>query len=212
MDALTPHKPATVRARLRLETHASILDAAEDVLADQGLAGGRMEQIAERAGVAVGTMYNYFKNRKALLQTLLDSRRQELMRRLDDASRAAGPSFQDQLQAFIDTTLEHVLAHRRLFALLVQEENAPIRARVLPPPGQRTFDLLTAKAETIVALGLEQGFLRGHGAESWPLLLVSTLRTMIDHELSSRAPREPRVPGRLVAEFFLRGAGKSADD
>ncbi|HET9952830.1 MAG TPA: TetR/AcrR family transcriptional regulator [Candidatus Eisenbacteria bacterium] len=207
MDAITPQKPTTVRARLRLETHAAILDAAESVLAAEGLSGGRMEQIAERAGVAVGTMYNYFKCREALLQTLLESRRHDLFRRLDEALLAAGPSFQDQLHVFVDTTLGHVIAHRPLFALLVQEENAPIRARILPPPGERTFDLLTAKAEAIVALGLEQGLLRRQGAESWPLLLVSILRTMIVHELSSPARSEPHASGRLVAEFFLRGAG-----
>ena len=212
MDAITPQKATTVRARIRLETHAAILDAAESVLAEQGLAGGRMEDIAERAGVAVGTTYNYFKNREALLQTLLESRRQELFAQLDASLSRAGSSFEGQLHAFVDTTIGHVLAHRQLFALLVQEENAPIRARILPPPGQRTFELLTVKAEKIVALGLGQGVLRRRGAESWPLLLVSTLRTMIVHELSSPERLEPCAPGKLVAEFFLRGAGKSTDD
>jgi AcrR family transcriptional regulator len=212
MDATTPQKTTTVRARVRLETHAAILDAAESVLAEQGLSGGRMEEIADRAGVAVGTTYNYFKSREALLHTLLESRRQELFRQLDAALNAAGSSFQDQLHAFIDTTLKHVLAHRQLFALLVQEENAPIRARILPPPGQRTFDLLAVKADAIVALGLEQGFLARRGAESWPLLLVSTLRTTILHELSSPERLEPCAPGKLVADFFLRGAGESIDD
>jgi AcrR family transcriptional regulator len=166
-----------------------------------------MEEIAERAGVAVGTMYNYFKSREALLRTLLDSRRQDFLQRLDESLLEAGPSFQDQLHVFVDSTLGYVLAHRPLFSLLVQEENAPILERLLPPPGQRTFDLLTAKAEAIVALGIEQGFLLQRGAETWPILLVSTLRTVIDRELSAGSPSEDRAPGRMVAEFFLRGAG-----
>ena len=112
MDAITPRKPPTVRARLRLETNAAILDAAESVLAERGLTGGRMEEIAERAGVAVGTMYNYFKSREALLRTLLDSRRQDFLQRLDESLLEAGPSFQDQLHVYVHSTLGYVLAHR----------------------------------------------------------------------------------------------------
>jgi len=206
---MKPIEPSTtpVRVRLRLETHAAILDAAESVFSTEGLAGGKMEQVAQRAGVAVGTMYNYFKNRETLLQTLLSSRRQELLQAVDQSLQAAGPTFEEQLRAFVDTSLAQILAHRPLFALLVQEANAPIRERLLPPPGERTFDLLVARSRGIVSLGLKQGALRQAGAESWPLFLVSILRTIIVHELSSPALAEPREPGRLVAEFFLRGAG-----
>ena len=66
---------ATLRTRLRTEVRAAILDAAESVFAEEGLHRGRMEHVSRRAGTAVGTLYNHFENRDALLATLLSTRR-----------------------------------------------------------------------------------------------------------------------------------------
>ena len=48
-----------------------MLVAAEDVFAEAGLAKAHVEDIARRAGVAVGTLYNYYKDRDALLAAVL---------------------------------------------------------------------------------------------------------------------------------------------
>ena len=207
---LSPSNTTPVRTKLRLEIHAAILDAAESVFSQEGLDAGRMEQVAQRAGVAVGTLYNHFRNREALLQTLLATRRQELLRRVDDALVEAGPSFEEQLWVFVDTALEQTLAHRPLFSLLVQEDHAPIKARLLPPPGERTLDLLIVRARRIVSLGLKQGALRRRGQDLWPVLLVSSLRCVLVRELSSPSGGMRHPPGRLVVDFFLRGAGEDA--
>jgi AcrR family transcriptional regulator len=60
------------------------------VFIEQGLAGASMSQIAERAGVAVGTLYNRFKDREALLQALLAQRRAELLEEIEAASQRVG--------------------------------------------------------------------------------------------------------------------------
>jgi len=62
-------KPVRLRDRLREEANRAILTAAEEVFSEEGL-GARMEQIAARAGVAVGTLYNHFQDRGALVNAL----------------------------------------------------------------------------------------------------------------------------------------------
>lgn len=207
---MTPIPRATLpmRTKIRMEVHAAILDAAEAVFSSEGLGGGRIEQVAHRAGIAVGTMYNYFGSREALLRTLLSTRREELIRGVDAALEAAGPSFEEQLEALVEAALAQALAHRQLFALLAQEEAAPIRAKVLPPPGERTPDLLVTRARRVVSLGVKQGALRRRGSELWPELLVSTLRHVIVREVFSTPEGRQNTPGRLVREFFLHGAGE----
>jgi AcrR family transcriptional regulator len=70
-----------LRSRLREVAAAAILEAAEDVFEDEGL-HARMETIARRAGVAVGTLYNHFADRETLLRSLVDAHHAELLERL----------------------------------------------------------------------------------------------------------------------------------
>jgi len=50
-----------------------------------GATQARMEDIAARAGVAVGTVYNYFEDRTALVNALLEGRRRDMFDALDRA-------------------------------------------------------------------------------------------------------------------------------
>src|SRR5678815_1807406 len=64
-----------LRSQLREAVRATILDAAEELIAAKGLHGAGLAQIAKRAGVAVGTLYNYFDDRDALVRALFETRR-----------------------------------------------------------------------------------------------------------------------------------------
>ncbi len=58
------------RARERKMRKNQILDAARELLAENGIAGTSMNQIAERAELSVGTLYIYFKNKEDLYASL----------------------------------------------------------------------------------------------------------------------------------------------
>ncbi len=50
-----------------------ILDAARSLFQEKGYAGTRMSEVANRAGLAAGTLYLYFDSKEALAQALGDS-------------------------------------------------------------------------------------------------------------------------------------------
>jgi AcrR family transcriptional regulator len=60
--------PAGPRAR---RTRASLLAAAGDLFAEQGYLDTTVGQIADRAGVALGTFYQYFRDRADIITTLV---------------------------------------------------------------------------------------------------------------------------------------------
>ena len=60
--------PRQVRAEL---TRERILTAAAHVFADHGYAAGTTNRIAERAGISIGSLYQYFPNKDAILASLL---------------------------------------------------------------------------------------------------------------------------------------------
>ncbi len=67
---LSPRKQA-VQARSRATVDA-ILEAAAQVLARRGYAAGTTNRIAARAGVSIGTLYEYFPNKDSILVALVE--------------------------------------------------------------------------------------------------------------------------------------------
>ena len=61
-------KPRQVRAEL---TRERILAAAAHVFAEHGYAAGTTNRIAERARISIGSLYQYFPNKAAILASLL---------------------------------------------------------------------------------------------------------------------------------------------
>src|ERR1044071_4154202 len=84
-----------MRESMRETVRVAILDAAEELIARHGLHSAALLQIAKRAGVAVGTLYNYFTDRDALIRGVVESRRATLRPRLLAAIR---PRRQARLQ------------------------------------------------------------------------------------------------------------------
>ncbi|MBD3871365.1 MAG: TetR/AcrR family transcriptional regulator [Acidobacteria bacterium] len=76
--------------RLRLVT------AATAVFAEKGYASTRVADIAERAGVGKGTVYEYFSSKEELLFAVFESINADISSRMNDAL-AAGGSSEEQL-------------------------------------------------------------------------------------------------------------------
>jgi AcrR family transcriptional regulator len=75
-----PQPPKAPRTGTGAEIVESILAAAEWVIDREGLARFTTNRVAERAGVSVGSLYQYFPNKEAVLA--------ELARRLERRTRA----------------------------------------------------------------------------------------------------------------------------
>jgi AcrR family transcriptional regulator len=73
--ALAPHLRPRKQPRQRRahETRARILDAARSVFEEHGYAHGTTNRIAEAAGLSVGSLYQYFPNKDAILVELVDA-------------------------------------------------------------------------------------------------------------------------------------------
>jgi AcrR family transcriptional regulator len=88
----------------RAITEARIFDGALRAIARQGPKKLAMSDIAHEAGVSVGTLYRYFKNKDELLQSLGDHFVTKLQAVLQDAIEG-NPEPADRLQIVIDVML-----------------------------------------------------------------------------------------------------------
>ena len=62
----------TYKSQLAKIRRNLILDAAIEVIAENGFQRTTIKQIAQQAGVADGTIYNYFKNKDAILMGIIE--------------------------------------------------------------------------------------------------------------------------------------------
>src|SRR3954463_8518368 len=60
------------RARRRLETMTEILDLAEDVMEEEGVAGLSLAEVARRLGVQPPSLYKYFPSLSAVYDALFE--------------------------------------------------------------------------------------------------------------------------------------------
>ena len=192
-----------LRRRIREATREALLSAAEATIASRGLHNTRIEDIAVAAGVAVGTIYNYFADRQTLVEALLLARRQEMIAKIGEAlERSRGLSFTDRLELFVRTAVEQFEAHRPLFALLVEQELSDLRRGKRPG---NPFQELAREAADLVRYGIEEQVLEAEGADCYPLLLLGMIRGLIASSLYRKpASLSPLVP--VVTRVFLDGA------
>jgi len=90
-----PVKEAITEAR-----RAQILDAAGEVFAEKGFHSATIRDVARAAGVADGTIYNYFKNKNDLLIAMVN-RLGEISQFAQYIEQLAGEASPEQLLTFI---------------------------------------------------------------------------------------------------------------
>lgn len=116
-------KRSPVRAKVREVVSEAILDAAEDVALEHGLEAASASAIAQRAGVAVGTLYNYFPDRDGILAALFKVRRGAIVPELDTAAAAgAALPFEERLRAYIRRLLAVFEANSSFLRLSVRAD------------------------------------------------------------------------------------------
>jgi AcrR family transcriptional regulator len=75
--------PIGLRQRQRVKRRARILTAAQDLIRATGSVGLSMRSVAERAELSLGTVYNFFGSKGALLYALLHQMVEQLEREMD---------------------------------------------------------------------------------------------------------------------------------
>jgi len=103
--ALSPRKsPRQARSQATVE---AILDAAARVLVDRGYAATNTNLVAERAGVSVGSLYQYFPNKDSLITALHDRHSRQMNEVITQAfERSAELDFDGALTTIIEGLVE----------------------------------------------------------------------------------------------------------
>jgi len=147
-----------LQAQLVAARRAQILDAATRVFASKGFIRATIRAVAQDAGVADGTIYNYFANKTDLLFGLLD-RLNDTERRPASLAQASEAPIGDYFRAYLRERVEALWSNADLFRAVLPEllANPELRTRYYDEVIAPTMALGEAAFRALVASGTVRG-------------------------------------------------------
>lgn len=130
--SLAPARRESAGERSRVQTRTRLLAAGRELFAERGLHGVTTHDIAARAGVAAGTFYLHFRDKREILRVIAGETIGALRERLDRATRSARGS-REGVPAFCEALVAFAEEHRESVRILFSRDGdaAAVQADVL---------------------------------------------------------------------------------
>ncbi len=165
-----------------------ILTAARRVIAAKGLAAATMDEIAETAGLAKGTIYLYFRNKQELFQAVVSEVLGRLVASLEDISRRPEPAGV-RLAQMLHLLLATLEAEEDCFRVFSSE--FPVLHFYLDHGAQAVRELdqqLTAALATVIRQGMAAGEFVGGDAQQIAQIVRGMVRAVALQKLVEGRP------------------------
>jgi len=181
-----------------------ILNAAREVIGENGYDQSSVDQIAKRAGLSRSTIYEYFASKEAILRGSFAAHRERLAEDLARSiDRATG--LEERLAAFFEICLSRVDQNREFFLAIAFP--LPLdEAAAAEGPGGSEFALVIKNFNDAVDRILDDGFAQGELARRASPGDRYCLGTLIVGAMGGRGRLEAPPPAEESAADFARFA------
>lgn len=201
-------EPRQTRAEKAVATRRALVEAAAEVVGEFGYTDASIARITSRAGVALGTFYNYFETRQALFDILLPELGQDLIAYVGERVRGSRDTLEMEERGF------------RAFFAFLSENPAFYRilneAETLAPKAHHAhFEALSSRYVAALHKGQKRGELSGYD-ESELETIVYLLMAARSYLTLRFGLKQGQLPDSVVETYmkFVRGAlgtGAGAD-
>lgn len=198
---------STGRRKRELEQRrGEVLAAAGRLFARKGFFKTGMADIAKESEFAVGSLYQFFKNKDAIYVALLEEKFEEylatLRSRVDRENGAV-----EKIQALIQVQLQFFEKHRDFFRIYATEgggADCSVKGR----PGERIVQQYEAYLSLITGVmdhGIKAGIYKTLDARDLATLFSGMMKSVIHQWIISSGDEPLSLKAASVAEIFLRG-------
>lgn len=188
----------------------SIQDATMRVIARKGMAAATMQEIAEEAGVAKGTIYLYFRDRDELVEKTFETAMETLMARID-AALEQDIAFEDKIRAVMSAHLSFFLANReffRLFLSMRMPEGPAARQRRQKQSCQPRYRGRVQKLADVLSQAMDRGEIRRADPYKLALFIIEGSTAIILERLTEDTTTDEGTDVELIAGLILDGIRK----
>jgi TetR/AcrR family fatty acid metabolism transcriptional regulator len=202
-NAITPELRGASKSVAKSDKYQRILDAAVEVIAEHGYFNSPVSAIAERAGVADGTIYLYFKSKDHVLRTALDVAFARFHTRVKDMLAVTGDP-RRQLEAMARMQLEAVAGNRALAVLMQTEVRQS--AKFFAEFSQQHLAAYITMMRDVIRAGQQQGVFRAEIPDALAAhCIFGALDEIVGSWVFSGRQFEPVTAAASVMGLLLQG-------
>ena len=194
-----------------MHNKTKISQAAVRVFSREGFHRARMKSIAQEAGVAVGTIYNYFKDKDDLLLSVFENGIRVRMGFLEELRHTSLP-IRDQIQHLLESHFAQIREQQELAELILFERfhrGSRLRDRILT-----LQKAIIDQIEEFIRMGIGQGWVRPCQPQVVAQALFDLVQTMTacwvfsspddEDDVFASAPKE-------LADLIWMGLGNQSE-
>ncbi|MBI4690888.1 MAG: TetR/AcrR family transcriptional regulator [Nitrospirae bacterium] len=160
--------------RSGIESKKRILDAAMRIFSEYGYAKANMRMIAKSAGISIGGLYLYFKNKEDLCLTLMKSRMNDFADKTMEAVRdISDPA--EAIDIFIEMNLNYAKRHKELILVQGREHGFTFGLEMK----KKFFGKQRGVIEGIILRGIQAGTFRKVNVKEAAKVIFSIIRGFI---------------------------------
>lgn len=171
------------------------------VVARKGMRNVTVQEIADEAGVAKGTIYIYFQSRDEILAKTMDGATEKLVEKLAEACRSC-LSFREVLEQRVRTQLQHFEENRDFFRLYLAMSEPWGEKRLKKHPTYLTY---LAQLERFAAEAIERGDIRNADIGRIAISIAAVVREIVLNRIIEREPPPIDDDVRFAVDFIMRG-------
>lgn len=190
---------------------AIIFEATEAVLAERGFHGASVDEIARRAEISVGTLYNLFGSKENLFASVTERRIEDVRGAVRLRVEAAATGL-DKLHAAVDAVFDDFDAHEQSFRVWVTATHG-LDWNILPQFGERIFaamKLFTQDFTAICRRAVREGSLPRLDPELLALSLLGTVNSFATHWVTEKKSKLAAYRQGLHAMLDALASGATA--
>jgi AcrR family transcriptional regulator len=182
----------------------TICDAAMRVVARKGIRDVTVQDIADEAGVAKGTVYIYFHSREEILSKAMDGATEKLLDKLSAACSSCR-TFRDVLEQRVRTQLQHFEENRDFFRMYLAMSE-PLGERRLRK--HATYQAYLAQLEQLLRDAIARKEIRHVSVERLAVSISSVVREIVLNRIIEREPPPLDEDVTFAVDFIMRGIGE----
>jgi AcrR family transcriptional regulator len=183
--------------RSGIESKQKIMKAAMDVFSRKGYAKANIREIARTAGISVGGVYLYFRNKEELYRSLINERMLDIGSQTETIAGKT-QSASEALSHFLGLHLENALKHKEFILLHIREHGFTFGVQEKKNFFRKQRELV----ERLIQRGIRTGEFRKCNASDMAKVIMGSLRGVI---LSMALDDDVHITPQMMNEFIFNG-------
>lgn len=181
---------------------ALIVNTAAKVFAREGYNNTKVQMIADEAGVAVGTIYHYYKGKQEIIEDIYVSECDKLSGYIDSLEDK-NISIVEKIEAYVNFLIKQLEHNTYVLKVLIQLYSPEFRNNLVM---KTALDNLVSKLAQVLEVGKQRGEIADLEVYPFANIITQTVKGAFNSFIADGINYESRK--RQLVEFIIKGIRK----